>query len=94
MTTERKLKIIITLLVIVHITGIFLWFTNERNHRIKLEQLETEKSKQLDESYFLYDQLFIEKNENGRHEITREQIFSKYPKVGKEYYDFYNQETE
>jgi hypothetical protein len=94
MTTERKLKIIITLLVIVQITGIFLLITNQRNHRIELEQLETEKSKHLEQLNFLYDELFIEKGENGRHELTREEVLSKYPKVKTEYEYYYEHETE
>lgn len=59
-----------------------------------MEQLKTEKSKQLNEMYFLYDELFIEKSENGRHELTREEVLNKYPKVKTEYEHYYEHETE
>jgi hypothetical protein len=38
--------------------------------------------------------LFIERVDAGRHEITREEILGKYPKVAKEYDDFYTHQTE
>jgi hypothetical protein len=42
----------------------------------------------------LRNELFIEKVNSGRHEITREEIFYKYPKVKKEYDSFYQHQTE
>lgn len=40
------------------------------------------------------DELFIERVESGRHELTRDEIFAKYPKIKKEYEEFYNHQTE
>jgi hypothetical protein len=42
----------------------------------------------------LRDELFIERVDAGRHEVTREEILTKYPKVAKEYDDFYTHQTE
>ena len=42
----------------------------------------------------LRDELFNEKVDAGRHEITRGEIFYKYPKVKKEYDSFYKHQTE
>ena len=42
----------------------------------------------------LRDELFMERLDAGRHEVTREEIFTKYPKVGKEYDEFYSHQTE
>ena len=42
----------------------------------------------------LTNELFIERVDGARHEITREEILSKYPKVAKEYDEFYNHNTE
>ena len=42
----------------------------------------------------LQSEIFLHEIEAGKHEVTREEIFSKYPKVGKEYDDFYSHNTE
>ena len=42
----------------------------------------------------IMDLLFIERVDAGRHEITREEILGKYPKVAKEYDEFYSHNTE
>jgi len=42
----------------------------------------------------LYWGYFNESLENGRHELTRDEILNKYPKIQKEYYDFYSNQTE
>jgi hypothetical protein len=42
----------------------------------------------------LRDELFIERVDAGRHEITREEILGKYSKIAKEYDEFYNHNTE
>ena len=42
----------------------------------------------------LRDELFNEQVDAGRHEITREEILGKYPKVAKEYDEFYSHNTE
>ena len=40
------------------------------------------------------DLLFEERVDAGRHEITREEILTKHPKVAKEYDEFYTHQTE
>jgi hypothetical protein len=42
----------------------------------------------------LKDELFIERVDAGRHELTREAVLGKYPKIAKEYDDFYTHQTE
>ena len=42
----------------------------------------------------LKDELFIERVDAARHELTREGILGKYPKIAKEYDAFYIHETE
>lgn len=55
------------------------------NHII--DSLEREKDS-------LTNELFNERIDAGRHEITREEILGKYPKIAKEYDDFYTHQTE
>lgn len=100
-TTERKFKIATTLLSIALITCLFLWITIQRNHRIEIEklkkensELKTENTKQLASMYFFYDELFIEKSNSGRHELTREEFFTNHPNLKKEYEQYYEHETE
>lgn len=52
-----------------------------------IDSLETEKDS-------LVGELFIERVDAGRHEITREEILGKYPKIAKEYDEFYLHNTE
>jgi hypothetical protein len=43
----------------------------------------------------LRDELFNEKADNGRYELTVDEFLkSKYPKVGKEFDEYFNHETE
>ena len=42
----------------------------------------------------LEGELFNERVDAGRHEITREEILTKYPKIAKEYDEFYTHNTE
>lgn len=53
-----------------------------------------EKSQIMNERDSLRDELFIERVDAGRHELTREEILNKYPKVKKEYEDYYSHQTE
>jgi hypothetical protein len=46
------------------------------------------------ESDSLNSEIFILQTEIGRHELSRDVIFTKHPTLGKEYYRFYNEETE
>ena len=87
MENKNVLKITsIVLLLTSFILSFFLYRTNT-----KYNQLEVKSSNTIDS---LRDELFIEKTDNGRHEITRDEIFNKYPQVGKEYNQFYEHETE
>ena len=40
------------------------------------------------------DELFIERVNAGRHELTRGDVLNKYPKIKKEYEEYYNHQTE
>jgi hypothetical protein len=42
----------------------------------------------------LRNELFIERIDAGKHEVTRDEVLGKYPKVKKEYNNFYNYQTE
>jgi hypothetical protein len=42
----------------------------------------------------LMDLLFEERVDAGRHEVTREEVLKKYPKIAKEYDEFYSHQTE
>lgn len=46
------------------------------------------------ESDSLNSEIFILQTEIGRHELTRDVIFNKHPKVGEEYSKYFNEETE
>jgi translation initiation factor 6 (eIF-6) len=46
------------------------------------------------ESDSLNSEIFILQTEIGRHELTRDVIFTKHPKVGDEYSKYFNEETE
>jgi hypothetical protein len=55
-------------------------------------------SSETDSALYIADsvrnELFLERVEAGRHELTREEILNKYPKLKKEYEEFYNHQTE
>ena len=42
----------------------------------------------------LYDELFIEKVQNGRYDLSLEHLYEVNPKAGKEFQDFMEHETE
>jgi hypothetical protein len=42
----------------------------------------------------LRNELFIERIDAGKHEVTRDEVLGKHPKVKKEYNNFYNYQTE
>ena len=46
------------------------------------------------ESDSLNSEIFILQTEIGRHELSRDVIFTKHPTVGKEYWKYFNEETE
>jgi hypothetical protein len=83
-------------LTIVFITLIWLSSLSVINREVN-----TEKQKLTDSlSYFklqsdsLQDELFNEKTENGRHELTRDEIFRKHKGLENEYNQYLEHETE
>jgi hypothetical protein len=61
---------------------------------MEMKQLVLKNQKLQNECDSLRDELFIEKVDVGRHELTREDILSKYPNVKKEYEKYYEHQTE
>jgi hypothetical protein len=94
MMTETKLRgaLVVCLLGILGLQ--FFFFENIR----KTEEYKITVTKQIDSlnkvTDSLQDELFNEKADAGRHELTRDEIFHKYPKVGEEYDKYYQHETE
>jgi hypothetical protein len=87
MDSKNIFRTLSAALVVVSFTLLFLLYSTNKEYN----QLQTKSNYIIDS---LHDELFIEKTDNGRHEITRDEIFNKYPKVGKEYQQFYEHETE
>jgi len=94
MNTETKLRAGLTLALLAFITMQFFYFENIR----KFDEYKVTTTKQIDSltkvTDSLHDELFNEKADAGRHELTRDEIFHKYPKVGEEYDIYYQHETE
>ena len=61
---------------------------------METKQLVSKNQKLQNECDSLRDELFIEKVNAGRHEITIEEILSKYPNIKKEYEEYYEHQTE
>jgi hypothetical protein len=72
----------------------FFYFGNVR----KFDEYKITTIKQIDSLQILTDSLreenFMLNVEIGRHEVSREEVLGKYPKVNKEYQKFYEHETE
>lgn len=86
-----------TLLVFLSLTSFILTFllysTNKRFNQIETTyKLENDSLQNLTDT--LRENLFIERVDADRHELTRDGILKKYPKVNKEYQEFYGHETE
>ena len=100
MTTETKFRGGIAMSLLGLIMMIFLYFQQQDElQRCKasngfLQGGDIEKEQIMNERYSLRDELFIERVDAGRHELTREDILNKYPKVKKEYEDYYSHQTE
>jgi hypothetical protein len=94
MTTETKFRAGLTLALLGFIIMQFFYFENVR----KFDEYRVFTTKQIDSlnkvTDSLHDDLFNEKTDAGRHELTRDEIFHKYPKVGEEYEKYYQHETE
>jgi hypothetical protein len=90
MKRETKLEIGLVLTILL---CLFLGvkYGNEGNKRIKLEEIVVENQIIIDS---LHDELFNTNVELSRHELTMDTILKKYPKINKEYEEYYNHETE
>lgn len=76
-----------------------IYFQNQQIENLKAQTKgEAVWVKQMDsvlvERDSIMDLLFMERVDAGRHEITREEVLKRYPKVEKEYDAFYSHETE
>lgn len=100
MTTETKFRGGLAMALLGLITMTFFYFQQQDELRKCKEEFEflqggdIEKNQLTNRADSLYDELFIEKVDAGRHELTRDEILNKYPKVKKEYEDYYNHQTE
>jgi len=100
MTTETKFRGGLVMTLIGLITMTFFYFQQQdelqrcKSEHNFLQGGDIEKAQIINERDSLRDELFIERVDAGRHEITREEILNKYPKVKKEYEDFYSHQTE
>jgi len=85
-------------LVSLALLSLLVVFGNQGNKLIETERQLKIKTLQIDSLHYLADSLHDENFnlnvEIGRHEITREEIFYTYPKVGKEYQEYYEHKTE
>ena len=76
-----------------------IYFQNQQIENLKVQAKgEAVWVRQMDsvlvERDSIMDLLFMERVDAGRHEITREEVLKRYPKVEKEYDAFYSHETE
>jgi hypothetical protein len=100
MTTETKLRGGLAMSLLGLLIMIFFYFQQQDDLRKCkegnnfLQGGDIEKSKIINQKDSLYDALFIEKVDAGRHELSREEILNKYPKIKKEYESFYEHQTE
>jgi len=100
MTTETKFRGGLAMALLGLITMTFFYFQQQDElQRCKagnsfLQGGDIEKSQIINERDSLRDELFIERVDAGRHELTREEILNKYPKVKKEYEDYFSHQTE
>jgi hypothetical protein len=104
MTTETKLRGGLAMSLLALITMTFFYFQQQDElQRCKagnsfLQGGDIQSANEIDSvsaiADSLRDELFIERVDAGRHEISREEILNKYPKVKKEYEDFYSHQTE
>jgi hypothetical protein len=100
MTRETKFRAGIAMSLLGLTIMTFFYFQQQDELRKCKEDYEffqggdIEKNQLTNRADSLYDALFIEKVDAGRHELTRDEILNKYPKLKKEYEDFYNHQTE
>jgi hypothetical protein len=100
MNLESRLRtgIAMLLLSLIILTFFFIQQENElKKYKSEIKFIsggDIEKEQLREQVDSLRDELFIEKVDAGRHELTREEIFGKYPKVAKEYDEYYSHQTE
>jgi hypothetical protein len=100
MSLETRLRTAIAMLLLSLVILTFFFFQQQDELQKRktsdgfLQGGDIEKNQLINRSDSLYDELFIEKVDAGRHELTRDEILNKYPKVKKEYEDYYNHQTE
>jgi hypothetical protein len=81
------------LLVMVVISALSVLVTLNRT-KLETKQLVFDKQTLQDEVDSLKMELFILNVEIGRHEVTRDYFFGKYPKLQLDYENYLNHETE
>ena len=94
MTTETKFRAGIAMSLLGLIIMTFEFFEKDR----LLQEYKVVTSKQIDSltnlSDSLRDEQFNSSVEIGRHELTREEMFTRFPNLEKEYNAYYEHETE
>ncbi len=92
-----KFQLIIVGLILSLLTLIVHWqngMSKIKTQKILLDSLKTQIHIKDSINENLYWDDFNESLENGKHELTRDEILNKYPKIREEYYDFYSNQTE
>ena len=94
MTTETKFRAGLVMTILGLIIMQFFYFENIR----KFDEYKLSTTKQIDSltnlSDSLRDEQFNSSVEIGRHELTREEMFTRFPNLEKEYNAYYEHETE
>lgn len=94
MTTETKFRAGLAMTILGLIIMQFFYFENIR----KFDEYKLSTTKQIDSltnlSDSLRDEQFNSSVEIGRHELTREEMFTRFPNLEKEYNAYYEHETE
>lgn len=81
-------------LIVIVVTSILSSLTVLYRTSSTTKQLELENESLRSSNDSLNAEIFILNVEIGRHEITRDEILSKYPNVGREYEQYYEHKTE
>lgn len=94
MTTETKFRAGIAMSLLGLIIMTFEFFEKDRVY----QEYKVVTTKQIDSlttvSDSLRDEQFMLNVEIGRHEITREEMFTKFPNLEKQYNAYYEHQTE